>query len=198
MLQEVIHRALEKDSKLRYQHASGMRAELQRLKRDIESGQRAAEAETESDLIPTTSRLSSTGKRRASTSSGQKSVLRPQRVSKIINSLAVLPFENASKDPEHEYLSDGITGNLINVLATLPRLRVMAQSTVLQYKGREFDPHAIGLELNLRPVLTGRMIQSGGSLRIGTELVYVATGSQLWGAIHSQARRHLSSAIATV
>ncbi len=70
-LQEVIHRALEKDSNLRYQHASDMRAELQRLKRDSESGQRLAEQETESALIPTTSRSSSTGKRRARTSSGQ-------------------------------------------------------------------------------------------------------------------------------
>ena len=60
----------------------------------------------------------------------QTAALRPQRVSKIIDSLAVLPFENASGDPEHEYLSDGITGSLINILATLPKLRVMAQSTV--------------------------------------------------------------------
>ena len=181
-LQEVIHRALEKDSNLRYQHAADMRAELQRLKRDTESGRRAAEEETESARYPTTSRLSSTGKRRARTSSVQTAALRPQRVSKIIDSLAVLPFENASGDPEHEYLSDGITGSLINILATLPKLRVMAQSTVFRYKGREIDPQAIGRELNVRAVLTGRMMQSGGSLRIGTELVDVATGSQLWGA----------------
>jgi tetratricopeptide (TPR) repeat protein len=58
----------------------------------------------------------------------------------------------------------------------------MAQSTVLRYKDRELDPQAIGRELNVRAVLTGRMVQSGGSLRIGTELVDVATGSQLWGA----------------
>ena len=93
-----------------------------------------------------------------------------------------MPFENASGDPEHEYLSDGITGSLINILATIPKLRVMAQSTVFRYKGREIDPQAVGRELNVRAVLTGRMMQSGGSLRIGTELVDVATGSQLWGA----------------
>jgi tetratricopeptide (TPR) repeat protein len=58
----------------------------------------------------------------------------------------------------------------------------MAQSTVLRYKGREIDPQAVGRELNVRAVLTGRIMQSGGSLRIGTELVDVATGSQLWGA----------------
>ncbi len=180
-LQEVIHRALEKDSNLRYQHAADMRADLQRLKRDTESGRRVAEEEAGSVPAPTTNRLSA-GQTRAQTSSAQTGGLRPQRVSKIIDSLAVLPFENASGDPEHEYLSDGITGSLINILATVPKLRVMAQSTVFRYKGREIDPQAIGRELNVRAVLTGKMRQSGGSLRIGAELVDVATGSQLWGA----------------
>lgn len=110
----------------------------------------------------------------------------PQRVPKIIDSLAVLPFENAGGDPEHEYLSDGITGSLINTLATVPKLRVMAQSTVFRYKGREIDPQAIGRELNVRAVLTGKITHAGGSLRIGTELVDVATGSQLWGAQYNR------------
>jgi TolB-like protein/Tfp pilus assembly protein PilF len=98
----------------------------------------------------------------------------------------VLPFENASGDPECEYLSDGITGSLINTLATVPKLRVMAQSTVFRYKGRAIDPQAIGRELRVRAVLTGRIVQAGGSLRIGSELVDVATGSQLWGAQYNR------------
>ncbi len=184
--QKVILRAMEKDRNLRYQHAADMRAELLRLKRNSESGGIAAERETESVEIPTISRLSSTGERRAPTSSGQTSsgqtaAVRTHRVSKIIDSLAVLPFENASGNPDHEHLSDGITGSLINSLATLPKLRVMAQSTVGRYKGQKIDPQAIGRELNVRAVLTGRMMQSGGALRIGAELVEVATGSQLWG-----------------
>ena len=179
--QEVIRRALEKDRNLRYQSAADMRAELQRLKRDTESGRRIAEEDTESALIPTTKRLSSTGKQSAQISSVRTPSARPHRVSKIIDSLAVLPFKNANGDPEHEYLSDGITGSLINILATLPKLRVMAQSTVFRYKGAEIDPQAIGRELNVRAVLTGRIMESSGSLRIGAELVDVATGSQLWG-----------------
>jgi serine/threonine protein kinase/tetratricopeptide (TPR) repeat protein len=184
-LQEVINRALEKDSNLRYQHAADMRSELQRLRRDTESGRRAVEEETDSVPIPTTGRSSSTGRRRTRTSV-QISAFRPQRVSRVIDSLAVLPFENTSGDPEHEYLSDGITGSLINTLATIPKLRVMAQSTVFRYKGQKLDPQAIGRELNVRAVLTGRMMQSGGCLRIGTELVDVATGSQLWGAQYNR------------
>ncbi|MGB8985940.1 MAG: protein kinase [Candidatus Sulfotelmatobacter sp.] len=181
-LQAVIHRALEKDTNLRYQHASDMRAELQRLKRDTDSGRTVAEEETGPVPMPTTSRLSSTLKPRTRTFSVQTAALRPPRVSKNIDSIAVLPFENGGGDPEREYLSDGITASLINILATIPKLRVMAQSTVFRYKRREIDPQAVGRELNVRAVLTGRIMQSGGSLRIGTELVDVATGSQLWGA----------------
>jgi serine/threonine-protein kinase len=181
-LQEVISRALEKDRNLRYQHAADMRAELQRLKRDTDPGRRVQE-QTES--TPTIARSSSPSKR-LQDSSAQNAVVRRPRVSKIIDSLAVLPFENTSGDPEHEYLSDGITGSLIHNLATLPKLRVMAQSTVSRFKARPTDPQAVGRELNVRSVLTGRIMQSGGSLRIGTELVDVATGSQLWGALYNR------------
>jgi eukaryotic-like serine/threonine-protein kinase len=180
-LEGIIDKALHKDRGRRYQHAADMLADLQRLKRDTDSGRSDRERDAESVLISTTSPLSST-RRRSRTSTVQPRALRPERASKFIGSLAVLPFENVSRDPENEYLSDGIAGSLINILATVPRLRVMAQSTVFRYKGREIDPQAVGRELNVRAVLTGRMMQSGGSLRIGTELVDVATGAQLWGA----------------
>ncbi len=181
-LQEVIRRALEKDKGLRYQNAADMRADLKQLKRELESGASVGLAGTGSGLTPTTSRSSSAGTRSGQHSAVRTSVSRPKRVSKVIDSLAVLPFGNAGGDPEHEYLSDGITGSLINILATLPKLRVMAQSTVSRYKTRDIDPQVVGRELGVRAVLTGRIMQSGGALRIGTELVDVATGSQLWGA----------------
>jgi eukaryotic-like serine/threonine-protein kinase len=185
-LQEVIRRALEKDRNLRYQNAADLGVELQRLRRDSHSGWRTGEEGTEPLVAPITGHLSSSGKRRAHTSSLQSVAVRPPRVSKIIQSLAVLPFENASGEREDEYLSDGITGSLINTLATVPKLRVMAQSTVFRYKGRVIDPQTIGRELNVRAVLTGRIMHLGGSLRIGAELVDVATGSQLWGAQYNR------------
>jgi serine/threonine protein kinase/tetratricopeptide (TPR) repeat protein len=185
-LEEIINEALHKDREQRYQHAADIRTDLQQLERDTDpvtvSGWRAAKEDTASVPVSTTSHLQSTGKQTARNSTVQTGALRPGRVSKIIDSLAVLPFENASRDPENEYLSDGIAGSLINILATVPKLRVIAQSTVFRYKGRRVDPQDVGRELNVRAVLTGRIMQSGGSLRIGTELVDVATGSQLWGA----------------
>ena len=181
-LEEIINKALHKDRDHRHQHAADIRTDLQRLERGTDSVWRAAEENAESALISTRNHLQSTREPKARNSTAQTGALRPERVSKIIDSLAVLPFENASRDPEHEYLSDGIAGSLINILATVPKLRVIAQSTVFRYKGRRIDPQAVGRELNVRAVLTGRVMQSGGSLRIGTELVDVATGSQLWGA----------------
>jgi eukaryotic-like serine/threonine-protein kinase len=181
-LEAIIEKALHKDRGQRYQHAAEILADLQRLKRDTDSGNLVREPVTQSVAASTTNHLSSASNSGSRAGTQQSGSFRAPRVSKIISSLAVLPFENVSRDPENDYLSDGITGSLINNLATVPKLRVLARSTVFRYKGREIDPQAIGRELNVRAVLTGRMMQSGGFLRIGAELVDVATGSQIWGA----------------
>ncbi len=98
-----------------------------------------------------------------------------------IDSLAVLPFVNVGADPNAEYLSDGLTENLINSFSQLPKLRVVPRSTVFRYKGRELDLQTIGRELTVRAVLTGRVVQQGDTLNIQTDLVDVAADSQLWG-----------------
>jgi eukaryotic-like serine/threonine-protein kinase len=181
-LEAIINKALHKDRDQRYRHATDLVADMQRLKREIDSGHTDPTGNSASLLASTSGPMSSTSQAIPRTATQQTGSFRAPRVSKTIGSLAVLPFENVSRDPENDYLSDGITASLINNLATVPKLRVMAQSTVFRYKGREIDPQAVGRELNVRAVLTGRMMQSGGSLRIGTELVDVATGSLLWGA----------------
>jgi eukaryotic-like serine/threonine-protein kinase len=182
-LEAIIDKALRKDRDQRYQSATDIVAALELLQREIDSGPISREESTRPVLTSTAGPSSSATNPGPSTSTQQTGAFRRPRVSKVIGSLAVLPFENVSRDPENEYLSDGIAGSLINNLATVPKLRVMAQSTVFRYKGREIDPQAVGRELNVRAVLTGRVMQSGGALRIGTELVDVATGSQLWGAL---------------
>ena len=78
-----------------------------------------------------------------------------------IGSIAVLPFRNTSGDPNLDYLSDGVTESIINSLSRLAQLKVMARSTMFRFKGRESDPQAVGKELGVSAVMTGRMMQQG-------------------------------------
>src|SRR6266496_3899113 len=96
-------------------------------------------------------------------------------------SIAVLPFDNQNRDPDSDYLSDGIPESIINSLSQLPQLRVMARSTVFSYKGKDVDPRKVGNDLGVGAVLMGRLIQQGDNLTIRTELVNVADGTELWG-----------------
>ena len=103
------------------------------------------------------------------------------RPTPVIDSLAVLPFTNVGANPDAEYLTDGITENLINNLSQLPKLRVVPRSLAFSYKGKHVDPRKAGHELNVGAVLMGRIVQRGESLNIQTELVDVENVSQLWG-----------------
>ena len=96
-------------------------------------------------------------------------------------SLAVLPFVNAGADPAIEYLTDGITESIINSLSQLSGLRVVPRSLVFRYKGLQADPSTVGLALNARTILTGRIAQQGDYINIQAELVDTNTESQLWG-----------------
>jgi DNA-binding SARP family transcriptional activator/TolB-like protein len=100
---------------------------------------------------------------------------------RTVEAIAVLPFTNGSADANVEYLSDGITESLINSLSRLPRLRVMARTTAFRYKNRELDPQAIGRDLKVQAVLTGRVTQRGDELVIQADLIDVRDGAQLWG-----------------
>jgi serine/threonine protein kinase len=96
-------------------------------------------------------------------------------------SLAVLPFVNTGADPSIEYLADGITESIINSLSQLSGLRVVPRSLVFRYKGLQADPATIGLALNARTLLTGRVVRQGEMLNIQAELVDTIGESQLWG-----------------
>jgi serine/threonine-protein kinase len=106
-------------------------------------------------------------------------------------SLAVLPFVNAGADPLLEHVADGITESIINSLSQLAGLRVVPRSLAFRYKGLQADPATVGLALNARTILTGRVIQHGDTLNIQAELVDTHTESQLWGEQFRQNMRDL-------
>src|SRR6476619_2579333 len=99
-----------------------------------------------------------------------------------IASLVVLPFVNDSGDPQMEYLSDGLTESITLSLSRQPQLRIIARTTAFRYKGRIDDVQQIGRTLGVGAVVTGRVLQRGGMLVVGAELVDVTNGWQLWGA----------------
>jgi serine/threonine-protein kinase len=97
-----------------------------------------------------------------------------------IDSIAVLPFVNASGNADNEYLSDGMTETLISSLSQLPNLNVKARSSVFRYKGKETNPQTVGKELNVQAILAGRVSQHGEQLTLTLELVDVQTENVIW------------------
>jgi eukaryotic-like serine/threonine-protein kinase len=186
-LDEIIRKSMEKDRKLRYQSAADMLADLRRVQRDSE---RPFAATADS-----TDRFDS---RRRNVRLWIAAALALVIVAGLggwyylahaggrsrggeIESIAVLPFVNASNDPDTEYLSDGITENLINSLSQLPRLKVMSRDSVFMYKGKETDAHTIGEALDVHAVLKGRVTQRGDTLDISVELIDADDNSHIWG-----------------
>jgi len=112
---------------------------------------------------------------------GIRSYLHAQSTEVAIESIAVIPFVNQNKDQTSEWICDGLTESIINKLTQLPNLRVIARSSVFRYKGRETDPIAVGKELDVRAVLTGRLMQRGDTMVISAELIDVRDNKQLWG-----------------
>ena len=112
---------------------------------------------------------------------------------KQIESIAVMPFVNESKNEDVEYLSDGMTETLINSLSQIPNLSVKARSTVFYYKGKEISPQKIGEELKVQAILNGRVVQRGNDLVLYLSLVDVKTGNQIWGETYNRKQSDLVS-----
>jgi serine/threonine-protein kinase len=98
-----------------------------------------------------------------------------------IDTVAVLPFVNASGNPNSNYLSEGISDSIIDNLSQLPGLKVSAPSAVSRYKDKPIDPTAIGHDLHVRGVVTGQLIQHGDTIVIRAALTDVKRGTQIWG-----------------
>jgi eukaryotic-like serine/threonine-protein kinase len=111
-----------------------------------------------------------------------------------INSIAVLPFQNKSADPDTDYLSDGLAESLVFRLSQLPGLKVSPISSVMRYKDKNMDVAKIASELGVDTVMTGRLIKRGDNLNITVELVDTKNNKSLWG---EQYERKMADLLAT-
>ncbi|MDA2935563.1 protein kinase, partial [Acidobacteria bacterium AH-259-D05] len=183
-LEDIINKALEKDKDIRCQTAKDLLTDLKRLKRDT-SGESAVSTQV------------------AAAASAKKGYFWPAVAGGVavlvvlalalfwsftatppgeaIDSIAVLPFENASNDPELDYLSDGVAETIINSLSQLGDLKVISRASSFNYRGTDIDLQEAGRVLGVRALVMGRVQMRGGSLTIRAELVDVTENIQLWG-----------------
>jgi len=110
----------------------------------------------------------------------------PQKPGQIDKSIAVLPFVNMSEDASNEYFSDGISEELLNLLAKVPELRVAAQTSSFSLKGKELQISEVGEILKVAHVLEGSVRKSGSRLRITAQLIQVKDGYHLWSETYDR------------
>jgi len=158
-LERIVNKAVEKDRELRYQTAADLRADLKRLKRDLDLGRvQAGEVSRARDL----------------------SERQHKAVAGRIKAIAVLPLTNLSRDPEEEYFVDGMTEALITDLAQIGALRVISRSSAMRYKGTDKPLPEIARELSVDGFLEGSVLRVGDRVRITAQLIHAATDQHLW------------------
>jgi serine/threonine protein kinase len=183
-LDEIINKALEKDRNLRYQHAADMRTDLQRLKRDTETGKSAA-------ALPAVASGPSARKPWVMAAAVAFLVIAIvglwywRTTSKAgalqIDSIAVIPFSSPGGNGDTEFLSDGLTESLIASLAHVPDLKVKSRNSVFRYKGKEIDAQQVGKDLTVDALLTGRVLQHGDTIQVSADLTNVRDNTEIWG-----------------
>ena len=123
---------------------------------------------------------------------GKDSLIGPQEAppavadADVVKSIAVLPFVSMSSDIENEYFSDGLSEELLNMLANIKDLKVAGRTSSFYYKGRDIDLREIGRQLNVNHVLEGSVRKSGNQVRITAQLVSVADGYHVWSEIYDR------------
>jgi serine/threonine protein kinase/tetratricopeptide (TPR) repeat protein len=189
----IIHKALEKDRNLRYQHASEIRTDLQRLKRDTESTKDTGATK----IVAAQASPDHTHRNRKLWITLAACIvvlallavgigyLRSGRRTTQIDSIAVLPFGNDGANADTDYLGDGITESLIDSLVHVPGLKVKSRNSIFRFKGKDVDVQKVGKELGVAALVSGRMILRGDNIEVSAELIDVHDSSVLWGQHYS-------------
>jgi serine/threonine protein kinase/Tfp pilus assembly protein PilF len=157
-MENVFGKALEKDTDLRYQTAGELRADLKRIKRDMDSNRRPSAEKSES-----------------SSSSAHAAVAAPAK-----KSVAVLYFENQSGGKEDEYFRDGMTEDIITELSKITQLQIFPRSEMLAFRDKQTSAPQVGHQLGATFVLEGTIRRSGNRLRITAQLVESSTRHSVW------------------
>jgi serine/threonine-protein kinase len=189
-LQSVVDKALSKKKEERYRSIDELIVELRSLRTLIESGTMTRRVTPEGRRVLIYAAIGffvvavgtvlyfAEFKNRLSSAGQPVSTLKGSSKEQI--SIAMLPFVSMSESKEDEYFSDGMTDALINDLARLPGLRVIARTSVFQYKGKNVDLRKVGEELNVKYLLEGSVQRSGNQLRVGVQLIDATSGYNLW------------------
>jgi TolB-like protein/DNA-binding winged helix-turn-helix (wHTH) protein len=115
-----------------------------------------------------------------------------------ITSIAVLPLVNATQDSNAEYLSDGISEEIINRLSAAPHLKVIARTSAFRFRGKDVDVQKAGHDLGVGAILTGTLTKRGDSVIVQTDLVDASNGSELWGEQYKRSMGDLQNVQAEI
>jgi len=205
-LEEIINKALEKDRRLRYQHASEMRSDLERLRRDTESGKRAVSKTSEEDVGASIeenqgSRTSNSGSKVPRGNYGKVAAvggillaavagaviwqfLRTKSTSPLTSviptTMAVLPFQNATADKDTDFLRLALPDEIATTLSTERQLSIRPFSTTSKYTDPHQDLQQAGREMGVSEIVTGHYIRAGKQLEVTLEGVDVADNRIVW------------------